>query len=131
MTEQVPEEAWRILRNLLRPSPSFNPFKKSLFEEFERKLTVSADRDEFINKLGEFLKEELRQKGIENVEVTGGPWRGYDVLVDYDEKRGAYTVDFYSPLRGNLHRLIIAYNYAIGFIEGAEKMRRKRSKLAE
>jgi len=42
-----------------------------------------------------------------------------------------YTVDFYSPLRGNLHRLIIAYNYAIGFIEGAEKMRRKRSKLAE
>jgi len=125
MSEQVPEEVWRILRNLLQSSPTFNPFRKSLFEEFERKLATSVDRDAFISKLGEILKEELRQKGVEKVKVTGGPWRGYDVLVDYDEKQEVYVVDFYSPLRAHLHRLIVAYNYAIGFIEGAEKMRRK------
>jgi hypothetical protein len=82
-----------------------------------------VDVNDFIGELGRILRVRLKRKGIENVEVKGGPWRGYDVLVSYDKDRDVYEVDFYSPMRINPRRVMLAYTFALGFIEGHSKGR--------
>jgi hypothetical protein len=62
------------------------------------------------------LRQELEQRtGRKNIEVTGGPYRGYDVKVSKG-KDGHPIVDFYSPIRldareGN------ALNYAVSMLK--------------
>jgi len=86
---------------------------------------VSEEVKEFAKEMTEKLRKETK---MENIKVTAGPWKMYDVMVTFNDEKQQYEVDFYSALRvTDPQRLETAYNYAVGWIEGYEARRKKIS----
>ncbi|MBI4215911.1 MAG: hypothetical protein HY687_00735 [Chloroflexi bacterium] len=62
-----------------------------------------------------FTREELaRRTKREDIEVTGGPYRGYDISVDMTGEHP--VVDVYTPMRLFPQRVEAALDYAVQFI---------------
>lgn len=69
------------------------------------------------------VRRELeRRSGRQDIEVTGGPWRSYDVRVN-EAPDGHPIVDLYSPIRRDTHRMRQALDYAVSLIENWEATR--------
>lgn len=66
------------------------------------------------------LERELaRRTGKEDIEITVGPDRGYDVSVS-EAPNHHPIADFYSPMRWDPHRVTQAVDYAVGLIKNWE-----------
>lgn len=74
--------------------------------------------DQWLKRLGQVLKG---QTGRGDIEVTGGPYRGYDVRVEQAED-GHPIVDFYSPIRYD-GREQDAIEYAVSLLKGWDSAR--------
>lgn len=70
-----------------------------------------AELDQWVADTEYELKEAT---GLDNIAVTGGPYRGYDIGVDFQD--GIYMVDFYSPVRFD-ERFAKAFDYAVQCIK--------------
>ena len=67
----------------------------------------------------EGMKQALvRRTGRTDIEVTGGPYRGYDVRVSHEDCHP--LVDFYSAMRWEPGRVNAALDYAVSLIEDFE-----------
>jgi len=78
----------------------------------------------------EGMKHTLTKRtGRHDIEVTGGPYRGYDVRVSHKECHP--LVDFYSAMRWDPGRVNAALDYAVSLIEDWEVTLAARGKEME
>lgn len=79
-------------------------------------MAQTYDLDQWLRRL---RREIERRTGRRDVEVTGGPYRGYDVRVS-EAPDGHPIVDFYSPMRFDPRRVRQAVDYVVSLIENWE-----------
>jgi hypothetical protein len=76
--------------------------------------------------LGELKRTLEKRTGRSDMEVTGGPYRGYDVRVSH---KGCHPlVDFYSAMRWDPARVRAALDYAVSMVKDWEATLAAREK---
>lgn len=83
---------------------------------------VMAQTDELEAWLSSVKRELRRRTGRRDIEVSGGPYRGYDVRVS-EAGDGHPIVDLYTPMRWDPHRVGEALDYAVSLLEDWEATR--------
>ena len=90
----------------------------------ESHYRATYDVEQFRREAEDWLKAKCNK---ENIVVTAGPWRDWDVRLWYNEAEypGQYHVDLYSPIRFD-HRLDEALEYAVNTIKSHQLVEVKK-----
>ena len=81
---------------------------------------------DYENWLGDLKHVLEKRTGRHDIEVTGGPYRGYDVRVSHKDCHP--LVDFYSAMRWDSRRVRAALDYAISMVRDWEATLASREK---